>query len=111
MTAHQIIIAILLGFAVLIAFLCTLGMIVMRDAFQRLQFSTPVISIAAICITIAVWLDDPAWGARLKMLCITITLFWMNSILTHATARAIRIRDHDQLAPEKGEDIHIVHEK
>jgi monovalent cation/proton antiporter MnhG/PhaG subunit len=111
MTAAQWIIAVLLGISVLLTFLCCLGMVVMRDAYQRLQFTTPVISIAAVCITIAVWMHDDSWGSRLKMVCIALVLFWMNSILCHATARAIRIRQHDQLEPARDEKIPVVREK
>lgn len=111
MTASQWVIAGLLGISVLITFLCCLGMLVMRDPYQRLQFTTPVVSFAAILITAAVWLQDASWGARLKMLCITAILFWTNSILSHATARAIRIRQHDQLEPEPREKIHTAHGK
>jgi multicomponent Na+:H+ antiporter subunit G len=104
---HWWIMAILLSTAVALTLLCTVGVLIMRDPFQRLQYCTPVTTIGVFLITLAVWIGDASWQSRLKMLCIAMTLFWMNAILSHATARAIRIRRIGHLDPREDEEIPI----
>lgn len=91
---YPILTGILLTAAVVLAFLSSLGTMVMRDAFQRLHFAAVVVSLGAGLIVIAVWLEDSAPEARIKALMTGLLLFVMNSILTHAIARAIYIRRH-----------------
>jgi monovalent cation/proton antiporter MnhG/PhaG subunit len=104
---HFWIMAVLLAMAVALTILCSIGVLIMRDPYQRLQFCTPLTTIGVALITIAVWIGDPSWQARLKMLCIALTLFWMNAILSHATARAIRIRRMGHFNPQESEEITI----
>ena len=93
MTYHPIATSILLGLAVLIALICAVGLMVMRDPLQRLHFSAPIVSLSAMFIAAAVWLENFDPQARIKSVLIAVVLFVMNSILTHATAKAVRIRD------------------
>jgi monovalent cation/proton antiporter MnhG/PhaG subunit len=90
---HPIITGCLLGLAVLLILMCALGLLVMRHAYQRLQFSTPVVTVSMALIVAAVWIEDDQWQSRIKATLIWVILFLMNSILSHATARAIRIRE------------------
>lgn len=92
MTHHPIITGILLGLAVGLAVVCSFGMAMMRDAFQRLHFSASVVSISSPLIVIAVFLEESQAQARLKVLLIALLLFCLNAVLTHATAKAIRVR-------------------
>lgn len=105
---HVWVIGVLLGAAVVLTLLCCIGVLVMRDPYQRLQFVTPVATIGAVLVTAAVWVGDPSWQARLKMLCIGAVLFWMNAILSHATARAVRIRRAGHFSPKNEEKIPVV---
>ena len=111
MAHHSFITGSLLVAAVVLSFLCALGVLVMRSAYQRMQFSTPVVSIAALCVTVAIWIEDPSWQARIKSVLIALILFLMNAILSHATARAIRIRDADRWPLSGDDQIPIVNTK
>jgi multisubunit Na+/H+ antiporter MnhG subunit len=95
----------LVGVAVALAVVCSTGVAIMEDALQRLHFSAAVTSFSTGLIVAAVWLDDPNWQARLKALLIAIVLFVMNSVLSHSTARAIRVRESKQLHPEFDVDL------
>ena len=97
MIHHPYITGALLGIAVLLAFLCSIGLLVMRDPYQRMQFSTPIVSIPILLITIAIWIEDGEWQARIKSALIALILFLMNAVLSHATTRAIRIREVGRL--------------
>lgn len=94
---HALAASILVWIAVGLAILCAIGLAIMKTAFERLHFSSVLASFCTALIVVAVWLDDPNWQARLKGLCIAILLFVMNAVLSHATARAIRIREVKQL--------------
>jgi len=103
MAYHPIITGCLLGIAVLICFLCSLGLMVMRDPLQRLHFATPIVSISIGLIVVAIWVEDGEWQSRIKAVLVALILFFMNSILSHATARAIRIRklEHWPVTPQE----------
>ncbi len=103
MTHHPIATAILLGLAVGLAVLCSFGMAIMRDAFQRLHFAASVVSVSSLLIVIAVFLEEGEWQARLKVMLTAVLLFGLNAVLTHATARAIRIRKtgHWKVKPDE----------
>jgi monovalent cation/proton antiporter MnhG/PhaG subunit len=82
----------LLAVAVLLVFVCAIGVLVMRDPYQRLHYIAPPTTVSVLLITLAVWIDEPQRQAGLKMIVITILLGLMNGVVTHATARAFRIR-------------------
>ncbi len=89
---YPIISGLLLGTAVALALLCCIGLLVMRDTFQRLHFSAPVVAISMTCVAIAVYIEDGNPQSRIKVTIIAIALPLFNAVLTHATARAARIR-------------------
>lgn len=100
--------SVLVWIAVALAIVGGVGVAIMGDAFERLHFSTVPASFCAALIVVAVWLDDPNWQARLKVLFVAILLFLMNGILSHATARAIRIRQNKQLDIAADEKILLI---
>lgn len=108
---HPLIVGWLLGAAVALAIACSIGLLVMRDAYQRLHFSAPVVTLSMLLVTVAVFVDEADSQARWKASLIFILMLVMNSILTHATGRAIRIRETGQLAPRPQERIPIVHDQ
>lgn len=103
MTHHPIATGILLGLAVGLAIVCSFGMAIMRDAFQRLNFTASVVSFSSLLIVIAVFLEESQAQARLKVVLIALLLFCLNPVLTHATAKATRIRKagHWEVRPEE----------
>ncbi len=92
MTHYPIVTGILLGLAVGLAVICSFGMAIMRDAFQRMHFAASVVSFSSVLITVAVFLEESQAQARLKVVLIALLLFCLNAVLTHATARAARLR-------------------
>ena len=108
MTHHPIIVGCLLGVAVLLCLLCGLGVAIVRDPYQRLQFNTPVASVAVPLVAAAVWVADPQWQSRIKATIVAVVILLMNAVLSHATARAARIRQLDRWAPTPDEHIPLV---
>lgn len=104
MVHHFYITAPLLALAAALTLISSIGLLCMRDAFQRLHYNAPVVTLASLCIVIAVWVEDPDWQARIKVICIFLILAVMNSVLNHATARAIRIREKGHWPPEQQQE-------
>ena len=111
MTQHPVITGSLLGVAVALAIICSIGLLVMRDPYQRLHFSAPVVTLSMLLIVIAVFIEEPDAQARIKVVLIVLFMTVTNSILSHTTARAIRIRQIGGLAPLEQEQIPIVQAK
>lgn len=101
--------AALLVFASILTLVCAVGMAVMRDAYQRLHFISPPTAIAAPLVTVAVFLDEPQLQAGFKTLVISLLLFAINAVVTHATARAVRVHERGRWEASPEEHVPIVH--
>ena len=82
---------VLLGLAVLLSLACCFGMLRMRDAYQKMHFMAPPASLAVGLIVIAIFLQQGMKPESFKALFIAVVLVAMNTVVTHATARAFRI--------------------
>jgi multisubunit Na+/H+ antiporter MnhG subunit len=102
---HPLIAAILVGIATAVAIVCSIGLAIVKNTLERLHFTATVTSLCVALITLAVWVDDPNWQSRIKATLIAIVLFFMNSVLSHATARAVRVFENKQLEPTSTEKI------
>jgi monovalent cation/proton antiporter MnhG/PhaG subunit len=100
--------SVLVWMGVALAIVSAIGLGIMKNAFERLHFNAIVVSFSTWLIILAVWIDDPSWQARLKSASIGVLLFLMNAVLSHATARAIRIRDEGQVEPREGDKIRVI---
>jgi multisubunit Na+/H+ antiporter MnhG subunit len=88
-----IVAGILVGLAVALNLASAAGVLAMRDPYQRLHYLAPPASLAPALITIALFLDAHDKQPALKMLLLTLLLNAINGVVTHATARAHRIRE------------------
>ncbi len=92
MNAATIAVEVFLGIAVLMAWLCCLALLIMPNFYERLHYLASVTTISAFCILIAVVIHE-GWGqATLKAIAVCVVLLLVNAIVTHATARAARVR-------------------
>jgi len=84
---------VLLGLAVLIVVGASLGVLAMRDAYQKLHFVTPAALVAPVLVAAAVFVQtglDENTGETLVALGFLVIA---GPFLSHATIRAIRIRE------------------
>lgn len=105
---HPHAVAILLGVSVVITLLSAVGLLAMRDPYQRVHYIGPVASISAACIAAAVLLTEGLNQAGIKAIVSAGLLLLMNAVLSHATARAARIRQFGDWRPQPGERVHEV---
>ncbi|HEY7956935.1 MAG TPA: monovalent cation/H(+) antiporter subunit G [Polyangia bacterium] len=85
--------AILAGLAVALNLASAVGALAMRDSYQRLHFLAPPASIAPLFFAIALFFGVHDKQPALKMLVVAVVLNAVNGVVTHATARAHRVRD------------------
>jgi monovalent cation/proton antiporter MnhG/PhaG subunit len=90
----EVLVAVLLAVAVLAVLISCLGMLVMRDALDQLHFTAPAATIAPVAIAVAVLLEEPLSSAGVKAVIVAVLLIVTTPVLSHATARAARIREH-----------------
>lgn len=108
MSANSIVQAILLGVVVLSCWLGALGMWRMREPTQAMHYLSLPASAGAIALTIAVFLAQGNHQASWKTLLIALILFAINSVVTHATARAFRARQLGHWEPLDGDPMEFV---
>jgi monovalent cation/proton antiporter MnhG/PhaG subunit len=71
---------------------CCVGVLVMRGVYDKLHYTAPATTLGAFAIAGAVVLRTPLAQFGLKALLVATALLVTNAVLTHATARAARIR-------------------
>jgi multicomponent Na+:H+ antiporter subunit G len=82
-------------------------MLRMKDPYQRMHYISPPASLSAILITIAIFLQRGLKPELFKAAFTTLVLIGMNTIVTHAAARAFRIADTKNWRPKPGEEVPI----
>jgi multisubunit Na+/H+ antiporter MnhG subunit len=105
---HPVVVGILVGIAVLLAIVSSVGVMVMRDAMQRLHFSAIVVTFCTLLIAAAVWVEEKDPQPRIKVILIGVILYVMNSVLASATGKAIRTRDQEHWEPHPEEQIPVI---
>lgn len=97
----------LVAASVLIVVVSILGMLRMRDPYQRMHYISPPASLSPALLTIAIFLQDGLKPESFKVLFTTLVLIAMNTLVTHAAARAFRIAEVNDWDPEKGDEVPI----
>jgi monovalent cation/proton antiporter MnhG/PhaG subunit len=104
-SAADIAVAVLLAICVVSALVCCLGIIVFQDSYERLHYMATVTTISASALLAAVVVKD-GWGqATIKMILNCLVLLLVNAVLTHATAKANRVRELGHWTPDPKEHI------
>ncbi|HEX5235501.1 MAG TPA: monovalent cation/H(+) antiporter subunit G [Silvibacterium sp.] len=103
---------VLLVTSLAIVFLCccvgALGAWRMREPTQALHYLSLPTDLGALFLAIAVYLET-GWGSTTaKTIAICVILVATNSVGTHATARAIRVRELGHWEPHKEDGVEFV---
>jgi monovalent cation/proton antiporter MnhG/PhaG subunit len=86
------------------------GLMVSRSVYERLHYLSPSASVAVVAIAAAVVIQESLSQAGINAILTALIIFWVNPILTHASARAIRIQQLNHWQPHPEEHIEIVGE-
>jgi multicomponent Na+:H+ antiporter subunit G len=103
MTGSEIAQSVLLTLGVATTLLCCFGILVMRDAYDRLHFLSGIGTLGPVAIVAAVIVEEGLSSGGLKALVVLATLLITGPVMTHAIARAARIRErgHTRARPEE----------
>lgn len=83
---------VLLGLAVAVAVISSVGVLAMRDAYQKLHYLTPLSILAPVLVALAV-LVQAGYSTRSSQTWLAVGFLVIASpFLSHATIRAARIR-------------------
>lgn len=100
--ARQVVADILLGLAVAIVLLSSLGVLVMGDVYQKLHFVTPAAIVAPVLVFAAVFVRAGLSENTGETLLALVFIVIAGPYLSHATIRAARIRDQGDWRTGKG---------
>ena len=103
MTAQDIASDILLGLAVLVVASASLGVLLMRDAYQKLHFVTPAALVAPVLVALAVLVQMGLYENTGETCLALLIMVIAGPYLSHATMRAIRIREQGDWRPPQEE--------
>jgi monovalent cation/proton antiporter MnhG/PhaG subunit len=92
---------VLLGIGVAAELLCVAGLLLMRDAYDRLHYAAAATIVGPAAIGGAIVMREcvsPSGGVELtsgglEALCAALALFLLNPVLTHAIVRAARMHE------------------
>ncbi len=92
-----IIVWILLALAFVVEVLCCVGLLAMRNPFDRLHAVAPANILPPLLVTVAMLVQTGFSSATIKALLIAAALIFTSPIVTHAIARAARLRETGEL--------------
>jgi multisubunit Na+/H+ antiporter MnhG subunit len=90
--AREIIADVLLGLAVVMVLGASVGVLVMRDAYQKIHFVTPAALVAPALVALAVFVQMGLVVNTGETLLALLFMVIGGPFLGHATIRAIRVR-------------------
>jgi monovalent cation/proton antiporter MnhG/PhaG subunit len=102
MSASSIAVVVLLIFGVAVELACCVGVLVMDDAFDKLHYLGPAAIIGPLAVAAAIVVRESFSQAGVKALLAVGLLIVASPVLSHATARALYIRQRDRIEPGPG---------
>ena len=104
MSVVDVVVAVLVGLAVLVSVLSCLGVLLARDAYDGLHYTAPASVVSPVLIAAAVVIQEGIGSqAGIKSIVVAVLLIVLNTVLVHATARAARIRKRGRWTLEPAE--------
>lgn len=97
----QAALAILVALAAFFALAGALGVWLMRDVYQKLHYLTLPCSVSVWLLCAAMFVGEKQKQAGAKVVLVGLVLFFMNAVVTQATARAAWVRKDGQWPPRE----------
>jgi monovalent cation/proton antiporter MnhG/PhaG subunit len=90
---REVVTDVLLALAVLTVALAALGVAVMPDAYARLHYVTPAAVVAPVLVTLAIFVTEGFDENTGETVVALVFMIAAAPFLSHATIRAMRVRD------------------
>jgi multisubunit Na+/H+ antiporter MnhG subunit len=91
-SVQHVVVAVLLAVAAVAAVLSVAGVALMGDTYDRLHYLAPVSVLSSAAVAIAVLVEELFNTRGIKALLVFGVLAALNPLVSHATARAARVR-------------------
>jgi len=89
-TPRDLIVDVLLGLGVGAELICCVGVLAMRNVFDRLHYASAATTVGAVLIGAAVLVRESVSAGGLETIATVAMLFLLNPVVQIATARAAR---------------------
>jgi multisubunit Na+/H+ antiporter MnhG subunit len=99
MTVKDVVSDTMLGLAVVIVLGASVGVLVMRDAYQKLHFVTPAALVAPLLVLLAIFVQVGLLENTGETFVALVFMVIGGPFLSHATMRAIRVREKGDWRP------------
>jgi monovalent cation/proton antiporter MnhG/PhaG subunit len=99
MNIVSVVVAALVAVGVVIELACCVGVLVMEDAYDKLHYLGPAAIVGPVLIAASVVVRESFSQAGIKSLLTAGLLIVASPVLSHATARALYIRERDHIEP------------
>lgn len=99
----------LLAALVAVCWLGCLGMLRMREPIAALHYLSLPSGIGSVLLPCALLCSDGWSDATVKCVLMAVLLLAANSVVAHATARAIRVRAKGHWEAREGDRVHFIH--
>lgn len=97
MNASALAIDMLLSLGVAAELVCCLGLVAMRNAFDRLHYAGAASTVGPVLIGAALLIRESLSGPGVKTILVVVFVVVAGAVVTSATARMARLREHGQL--------------
>lgn len=104
MIVREIFADVLLGSAVVVVLSASAGLLVMRDAYQKLHFVTPAALVAPALVALAIFVRMGLYENTGETFLALLFMVIAGPYLSHATVRAIRVREQGDWRLRQGEE-------
>ena len=92
MSLHALIVDAVVGVGVAGELMCCLGLVLMRDVFDRLHYAMAATTVPPCLLAAAVIVEEGWTQPGINALVVAAALFLLSPVLAHALARAARAR-------------------
>ncbi|HWC17603.1 MAG TPA: monovalent cation/H(+) antiporter subunit G [Terriglobales bacterium] len=99
------VIYVLIAASVVVTVVSVVGMLRVRDPYQRMHYISPPASLSALFIAVAIFLERGFKPEFFKAAFVVVILVGMNTVVTHSAARAFRIAEIPDWDPKNGEEV------
>lgn len=100
MSKTQLAIDVLLAIGAVVTLISAIALPTRKDLYERLHYLAPPATVGIGCFTLAILLDKHFSTTGWKAIVVFFVLLLMNALVTHATARAARVRQFGRWDPD-----------
>jgi monovalent cation/proton antiporter MnhG/PhaG subunit len=109
MSPRHIVVDVFLWLGVVLILIACVGMVVMRSVYDRLHFTSPAL-LGTLSVAVAVLVQESFSLVGNKTLLIAVLLILVAPLLTQATGRAARVREHGDWRLQPDEPVEVEEE-